>query len=170
MKAATFQRLQRSWRGTEEECRLAGKEIFEWIESERRPDWAANILSWAVERSRVSIAEIDEVLAVARDPARWPEAHDMHSALARAYRDAHKGDVVQAVLNIAVTTVKVTYNASGERAPFDHHAGWWMAERVRQFVDLCNDATEDEGWDLLVAPLRREPRSKSPFFSASSSD
>ena len=158
MKAPTFQRLQAGWLGTEEQCRLAGKEVFERIESASRPEWAANILSWAAARSGVSLAEIDEVVAVARDPARWREAHDTHSELSRAYRSAERGGLLQAVLDIAVTTVKVTYNASGEPAPFDYHAGWRMAERIRRFIELYGDATEGEGWDLLVAPLRRGPQ------------
>jgi hypothetical protein len=44
------------------------------------------------------------------------------------------------LLYLAENVAKVTYNASGSRAPFDHNAGWWILSNARWLLDRTEDA------------------------------
>ncbi len=48
---------------------------------------------------------------------------------------------------------KVTYNASGEAAPFDHDAGWWLVSNLRDIVDqLGSPEFEARSWGNSKLP------------------
>src|SRR6185503_16674086 len=106
------------------------------------------------------IREVRAVIEIARDDRRWAQAHEAfrHVRLQTLQCDRVGSEQkLVTLLYVAEIAARVTYNASGAAAPFDHDSGWWMASNLRHFVAALPDAdsAESEAWDLLVAPLRR---------------
>lgn len=84
---------------------------------------------------------------IAAAPDRWNEAYDAFQAV-RALRFSGReepGDTAgQLLLDVAETVAKLTYNASGPRAPFDDHAGWRLLVNLRDFLAVAHPADELE--------------------------
>ena len=85
----------------------------------------------------------------------WMDARDVFQSVRRLTiqnerlnrQDSHQ----QLVLDIGETAAKVIYNASGGPAPFDYHAGWHMAARVKGLVEFVGEQDfEDNCWNLLI--------------------
>jgi hypothetical protein len=133
VKETTLARLRELWDSSDSPA--AGKEIFEHISNDRRPGWAADIVEWWCQ-GREPLQELQNVIAIARDPQRWQLA---------------------ALLRVAEIAAKITYNATGLLAPFDHHAGWRVAPYLRDFAAAQADPVraKRQAWDLRVGPLRR---------------
>lgn len=124
----------------------AGKLIFEHIPREHRPAWAAGVLEIARGYFPPS-REIEAVLEFAKNPDRWGKGEEGR------WREAHRIiDAVnnfpylppepfpQTIVTLAKNVGKVVYNAQGYPAPFDHDAGWEIAETLKQIVQGVNDA------------------------------
>ena len=128
----------------------AGRLIYERIPPRQRPAWAAQALE-AVRGLIPKMPEIDGVLEIARDPARWRAAHDAFTAV-RALTLGAKDPLVEAVLRLAENVAKVTYNASGGPAPFDRDAGWWVAQNLHAIISRGGEKASKlraEAWSLL---------------------
>jgi len=128
----------------------AGRLIYERIPPRQRPGWAARALE-AVRGLIPKTPEIDSVLEIARDPARWRAAHAAFTAV-RALTLEAKDPLVEAVLHLAENVAKVTYNASGGPAPFDHDAGWWVAQNLHGIISRGGEKASTlraEAWSLL---------------------
>jgi hypothetical protein len=160
MKASTFERLRELW-ALGDPSQEAGREIFDAIKSDRRPGWAANILEWCAGKFGQEIREVRSVIEVAQDDRRWHEAHgafdQVRDQTLQHDRPGQSNRKLVALLYVAEIAAKVTYNAAGTAAPFDHDSGWWMARVLHHFVTTLDEpeGAEREAWDLLVAPLRR---------------
>ena len=117
------------------------QELNRRISPSRQPAWAAKIL--ALFRARFPhIPEVDGVYDVALDHNRWSEAHErfdrVRGLTLRADRD---GDAVRGhFLHLAELVAKVTYNASGEDAPFDADCGLQLMAYALDLADSWNDA------------------------------
>ena len=75
------------------------------------------------------IDEVETVLRIAEDQRLWPQAPDAFTAVRRLAlsRQDPRGTRESLLLDLAELTAKVTYNASGEPAPFDHvQAGTYL--------------------------------------------
>lgn len=159
MKAET-RRLYDLWTSGEE--LTAGQELYESIPNHNRPLWAAAILMFSIAESSLDLAPVNDVLEIAQDERRWCEAHKAFGAVrdmtlkseSAGYSNEHV-----ALLFIAEIAAKVTYNASGEPAPFDADSGAWMAKNFRHFVAVCHSATEQDSWKLLAPSTWRNPSS-----------
>jgi len=125
-----------------------GRLLFERIPREARPAWAAEILE--VARGRIPpIPEVEAVIVFARSPETWGngsdsksrEAHNFFGAV-RQYALKHKSKdtLLQNVLSLAENVAKVTYNAYGYGAPFDHNAGWRIAANLKNIIMTSSDA------------------------------
>jgi hypothetical protein len=79
------------------------------------------------------------VIAIAADSVRWIEGHRAFQAVReRTLKNEKAGlgkSTEQLVLDIGETVAKIVYNASGGPAPFDYHAGWRLAPRVKALVE-----------------------------------
>jgi len=159
VKAKTHQRLYDLWSSSQE--LRAGQEIYEAIPNDKRPLWAAAILIYSIEGAQLNLEPVNKVLDIAQAPRRWREAHRAFQAVRDLTLKAEKkrpSDTHVALLFVAEIAAKVTYNASGEPAPFDLDSGAWMAKNLRHFVSVCKGASEAAAWDLLVGPLRKKSR------------
>ncbi len=134
----------------------AGKLLYERLPADERPAWALRVLDACCADLSAIDVEVDVVRQIARDPARWIEAHEAFQAVRklvlRGEKAARAADSLeQAILYLAENVAKVTYNASGASAPFDHDAGWWVAKTARSIVEHSSDASlEDRVWSALA--------------------
>jgi hypothetical protein len=128
----------------------AGRLIYERIPARQRAAWAARVLE-AVRELAPETPEIDRVLQIARDPAKWGEAHEAFNAV-RALALEAKDPLVEAVLHLTESVAKVAYNASGGPAPFDRDAGWRVAQNLHAIISRGGDKAsrlKAEAWSLL---------------------
>ena len=141
----------------------AGRLLFERIPCASRPFWGADILEFASQR--VSKApDIQNVITFARTPEEWANstsrekrsnAHDFFNAVRQITLEEDRKDnadqVYRNVLLLAENVAKVTYNAYGYHAPFDHDAGWWVVSILKNVVDLVNDTDfSTTAWKVLT--------------------
>ncbi len=133
-----------------------GRVIYEAVPNNRRPDWAGAILLYAAGEDFLC-DELARVADLSFSDAKWiwTNAHDAFQAVRQLTlqneklnrQDSHQ----QLTLDIGETAAKVIYNASGGPAPFDYHAGWRMAPRVRRLVKFVGQQDfEDNCWHLLI--------------------
>ena len=128
----------------------AGRVLYERIAQRQRPGWAARILELAKDLVPTT-PEIEHVLEITRDPAKWPEARTAFQAIRQMNRET-KDPLVESVLRLAENVAKVTYNASGGSAPFDHDAGWRVASDLRLVISRAGDKASKlkaEAWSIL---------------------
>ena len=116
-------------------------------------------------RQRISdVAQIQDVIAFARTPDEWAnntsmdqgkKAHDFFDSvrlltLAEERKDT-KDTLYGNMLLLAENVAKVTYNAYGYGAPFDHDAGWWIVANLKRITDLVNDTEfSTAAWKVLT--------------------
>lgn len=137
---------------------VTGRVIYEGVPNDQQPDWAGAILLY-VSGEAFHCDELASIVDLSYDERKWIEAHDAFQAIRKLSlqneklnrQDSHQ----QLVLDIGETAAKVIYNASGGPAPFDHHAGWRMATRVRRLVEFVGQKDfEDCCWHLLIRDRR----------------
>ncbi len=125
----------------------AGKVLYERIARKSRPVWAANILLLAYELIS-PVPEIGAVITFARFPQEWEridgpttkKAHFVFDNVRRVTLLSERGDqLFQHLCLLAENVAKVTYNAYGFAAPFDHDAGWWIAACAKGVVTAVAD-------------------------------
>ncbi|MDR6735218.1 hypothetical protein [Sphingobacterium sp. 2149] len=103
-----------------------GKQIFENIPNEVRPGWSGFILSrfdTYINQIPLSILELYQIID---NKDRWKEAHQQFSEI-RVFGLENKNYTPENYLRLAESVAKVTYNASGEPAPFDKDSGHYIA-------------------------------------------
>ncbi len=153
----------------------AGRMLYERVPRRLRPEWAASVLRAASEFAPRT-AEIKAVLAFAEHPEQWGDgaedkrrqAHYFFGATRLlALKSRGKDDLFENVLTLAENVAKVTYNAYGYAAPFDHHAGWIIGAAFLSVVEQVKDdefATKawailsDEKYITLTTPEICHPR------------
>ena len=95
------------------------------------------------------------MVEISFDERRWQEARDLFHELRKlTLKNGRWGAAnsrKQLVLDIAETTAKIIYNASQGPAPFDYHAGWRMAPRIKRLAEeVGNGEFEQKCWNLLT--------------------
>jgi len=131
----------------------AGRLIYEHLPNDLRPQWAASILNLC--RSLIpSIPAIDAIHEIALDRSRWKEAHaafqHVRDLTLKAEESKLTDPIYAGVLYVAENTAKVTYNASGQPAPFDEDSGWWLVSNLRYVVDRVNNREfEEKAWSVV---------------------
>jgi hypothetical protein len=133
----------------------AGRVLYEHMPVGQRPPWAAQVLEF-VKDLVPKTPEIERVLAIAKDRARWREAYEAFQAIRRLLPEA-KDPLVESVLALAEKVAKVTYIASGAPAPFERNAGWRVAGDLRAVLARAGDKAaklEEEAWAVLSGQER----------------
>jgi hypothetical protein len=134
------------------QARQAGVIIFETIPVNRRHVWAYEILKLAYSHFPKD-PRVDAVLEFAEHPEKWGEGRD-----SRHSREAHRivDEVNQRyddpiIFHLATQVGKIVYTAQQYPAPFDHSAGWEIAEILKQIVQQLNDREfEVQAWSTLA--------------------
>jgi|ERR1017187_7658949 hypothetical protein len=136
------------------EAILAGKIVYEQLPVQERPLWAARLLGRCA-KLIPSVAAVEKTVEVALTPNLWPNAREAFDAVrALSSKDERKqtpSALYAQVLLLAENTAKVSYNATGLSAPYDHNAGWKVVQVVRQIVDrVAKPEFETEVWNLIL--------------------
>ena len=129
---------------------LAGRDIFEKIPNELRPGWAKSILLVFDSYIEKVPTEVSSLISLIDDKSRWKEAHGQFSKI-RQFLLTHKSYQPEAYLLLAENVAKVTYNASGEPAPFDNDSGWWIPSCALQAGSYFKDTKLQEKIMLAIS-------------------
>lgn len=135
----------------------AGEMIYKAIPIEETPRWAAHLLQLCCSRIEPG-SEIDNVYKISLQRSNWRYGHDAFGKvrdLTLKYEEGNtKNHLYGALLYLAECVAKVTYNASGESAPFDEDSGWWVSENLRHFCQVLGDEYfEKAAYKMLICPL-----------------
>ena len=131
-----------------------GRTLYEAVDPKWLPDWAASLLLYAT-TSGFDCTEIQRLVEISFDERAWPEARalfsDIRGLTLKNERRGASDSREQLVLDIAETTAKIIYNASRGPAPYDYHAGWRMAPRIKRLAEVVgDDEFEEKCWNLLT--------------------
>jgi hypothetical protein len=135
-----------------------GHVIYELLDGPARVALAAKLLSSCCTAVPTIPTPIRDILLIAADPGRWPEAHDAFSHV-RSLTLAHvptNNDtrIYGALLYVAENAAKVIYNASGRPAPFDHDAGYWLVGCADTLTRACDSEDMAERlWSVLASSI-----------------
>jgi len=141
----------------------AGMILFERIPLPFRPLWGADMLAFASQRVS-GVTQIQDVIAFARTPSEWADtaskdtgkkAHNFFDSVRRLTleeeRKDKKDNLYINMLLLAENVAKLTYNAYGYGAPFDHHAGWWIIANIKRITDIVNETDfSATAWKVLT--------------------
>jgi len=113
-----------------------------------RPVWAAKILIVVLDLVPAT-EEVEILLNIVNDPTKWQEAYQAFQTIRKVTLRLKQGLYVD-VLTLAENVAKVTYNASGQPAPFDYNSGWKIGKNLRAIVNQVNDPKfSDTAWLYL---------------------
>lgn len=159
------QKIIRSARHSWERGNLieAGMLLYERISHVSRPLWGADVLEFASQRTSKT-REIQNVIAFARTPEEWAKStsrakdskardffHAVRLLTIEEDRKATGNTLYTSILLLAENVAKVTYNAYGYNAPFDHDAGWWIAANLKGIADIIDDIHFSRlAWEVLT--------------------
>ena len=121
-----------------------GKQIFDNVPNEIKPGWAGLILSRFDNYIKNVPKAIIDLYPIIDNQERWKEAHNQFSAI-RQFSLDNENFEPRGYLQLAELVAKITYNASGQPAPFDNDSGWYISSLALKVVLYFNDARlEDE--------------------------
>jgi hypothetical protein len=120
---------------------IAGQLWYDAIPTSRRPSWAARVLGVSLDLLHAP-AWVGDVIAIADTPTKWPDARRCFEELRRrllvSEREHEGSPTTKLAILLAENVAKVTYNATRPSAPYDHDAGYHIAElahRVGESTD-----------------------------------
>ncbi|MGB3181147.1 MAG: hypothetical protein WBB45_07135 [Cyclobacteriaceae bacterium] len=114
-----------------------GKNIFENIPNNVRPGWAGFVLSRFDSYLDQIPTEISELQKIISSELRWKEAHSQFSAIRELTLNADGSR--STYLTLAEKVAKVTYNESGDPAPFDSSSGHLIPSLAIEFSQQFED-------------------------------
>lgn len=133
-----------------------GRVLCEELSPEEQVRWATGLLKFCMQYGP-SVPSIEHVAALADVPSDWRFAYAAFSdvraiTLAAEQAGASVDPLLKCMLYVAENTAKVIFNASGEPAPFDHDAGWWLVPCFEKFLQaVARPEAADDGRRLLFA-------------------
>lgn len=127
-----------------------GEQLFESLLNEVRPGWAGQVLSQFDPYLEHIPPPVKALFAIIDDRKRWKEAHGQFSAI-RDWSLRNTTYKHEAYIRLAELVAKVTYNASGEPAAFDHDSGHHIASMALTAAEYFNDKRLEE--ELAAAIL-----------------
>ena len=115
-----------------------GQEIFENLPNDIRPCWAGLVLSRFDNYIKDIPSSILQLYAIIDNKDRWKEAHEQFGKI-RVFGLENKNYKPEFFLRLAELVAKVTYNASGQPAPFDSDSGHYIASGALKLSELFDD-------------------------------
>jgi hypothetical protein len=124
----------------------AGKVIYECLPVEARPLWAARVLRLVVKRTGIISQPIEHAIGIANTPRDWGKANGAFLTLRVATLELEnlqerspKQELLLNNMLLAELVAKVTYNATSPSDEYDEDSGWWIAQCLKDILDLIND-------------------------------
>ena len=114
-----------------------GRQIFENIPDEIKPCWTGLVLSRFDNYLKDIPKPIRELFSIIEDKDKWKNAHKQFAKI-REFGLVNQ-EYNKEYLRLAELVAKVTYNASGEPAPFDSDSGHYIASFAFKAVEYFAD-------------------------------
>jgi len=106
-----------------------------------------------------------ELYPIIDDKNRWREAHEQFTKI-RVFGLENKNNQPEEYLNLAELVAKVTYNASGQPAPFDSDSGNFIASLALKATDHFDDNSLEEEVKSVILLFNRNKKFKDILTSA----
>lgn len=120
-----------------------GKQIFENIPNDIRPLWAGHILTYFDKYIEDIPLSIKDLFPIAENKEIWKDAHIQFTKI-RKFGLENPKYKPETYLRLAELVAKVTYNASGEPAPFDIDSGHYIASMALKTTEYFDDNSLQE--------------------------
>ncbi|MDB5134240.1 MAG: hypothetical protein JWP37_843 [Mucilaginibacter sp.] len=142
-----------------------GRQIFENIPNDIKPGWAGLILSRFDNYIENIPIEIKEIYAIIDNQDRWAEAHEQFTKI-RHFSLNSKDYKPESYLLLAEMVAKVTYNASGQPAPFDKDSGGYIASLALTAAQPFDEDDLEEDVKSVILIFNRNKELKTNLVAA----
>jgi len=142
-----------------------GRHIFESMPNDIRPSWVALILSRFDNYIKDIPTVIKELFPIIDNKDRWKEAHEQFTRIRRFLLD-NKHYQPEAYLLLAELVAKVTYNASGQPAPFDTDSGHYIPSTALKATEYFDDERLEEEVKSVILLFSRNKKFKDNLTAA----
>ena len=142
-----------------------GQQIFENLPNDIRPGWAGLVLSrfdYYIKNIPISIRELYPIID---DKDRWKEAHEQFTKI-RVFGLENKNYEPDNYLRLAELVAKVTYNASGQPAPFDNDSGHYIPSLALKGSEFFYDNRLEEEVKSAILLFSRNKKFKDSLTAA----
>lgn len=136
-----------------------GKQIFENIPNDIRPDWAGFVLSQFNHYIKDIPLSVFELYSIIDDKDRWKEAHEQFTKI-RMFGLENRNYKPEDYLRLAELVAKVTYNASEQVAAFDNDSGHYIASLALKIAEYFDEDKLDEEVKSAILIFNRNKKSK----------
>lgn len=120
-----------------------GEQIFENLPNDIRPGWAGLILSRFDNYIKNVPTSVLDLYPLIDNKNRWLEAHEQFTKI-RVFGLENKHYKPQVYLGLAELVAKVTFNASGQLAPFDSDSGHYITSLALKATEHFDDNRLEE--------------------------
>jgi hypothetical protein len=142
-----------------------GQQIFENLPNDIRPGWAGLILSRFDNYITNIPISIKELYPIIDTKGLWKEAHGQFNKIRRFLLD-NKNYQPEVYLLLAEFVAKVTYNASGQSAPFDSDSGHYIASLALKATEYFDDNRLEEEVTSAILLFSRNKKFKDNLTAA----
>jgi len=136
-----------------------GREIFENIPNDIKPGWAGLVLSRFDNYVKGIPTSIKELYSIIDSKDRWNEAHGQFNKIRQFLLD-NKDFKPEAYLLLAEKVAKITYNSSGQPAPFDSDSGFYIPSLALQTAGNFEDNRLEEEVKSTILLFNRNKKFK----------
>lgn len=142
-----------------------GQQIFESLPNDIRPGWAGLVLSGFDHYIKDIPTTILELYPIIDAKDRWKEAHEQFTKI-RVFGLENKNYKPENYLRLAELVAKVTYNASGQSAPFDSDSGHFIASLALKATEYFDDNRLEEEVKSAILLFSRNKKFKDNLTAA----
>jgi hypothetical protein len=136
-----------------------GQQIFENLPNDIRPSWAGLVLSRFNHYIKDIPTSILELYSIIDNKDRWKEAHEQFGKI-RVFGLENKNYKPENYLRLAELVAKVTYNASGQPAPFDSNSGHYIASGALKVTEYFDDNRLEKEVKSTILIFKRHKKFK----------
>lgn len=136
-----------------------GQQVFENLSNDIRPDWAGLVLSRFNHYIKDIPTSILELYPIIENKDRWKEAHGQFQKI-RVFGLENKNYKPEYYLRLAELVAKITYNASGQPAPFDNDSGHYIASFALKTTEHFDDNRLEEEVKSVILLFSRNKKFK----------
>lgn len=136
-----------------------GLQIFENLPNDIRSGWAGLVLSRFDHYVKDIPTSILELYPIIDNKDLWKKAHGQFNKIRRFLLD-NKNYQPEAYLLLAERVAKVTYNASGQPAPFDTDSGHYIASLALKATEQFDDNRLEEEVKSAILLFSRNKKFK----------
>jgi len=136
-----------------------GQQIFENLPNNIRPGWAGLILSRFDNYVKNIPTSVKELFTIIDNKDRWKDAHGQFTKI-RVFGLENKHYQPETYLLLAELVAKVTYNSSGQSAPFDSDSGHYIASTALKATEYFDDTRLEEEVKSVILLFSRNKKFK----------